>query len=111
MPEYVDFAEFYDQDYNFTGDIGFYLEHAQNFGSPILELACGTGRVLPPLAEAGYKIYGVDISEYMLAICRRKVEEMGLQGRVRLVQADMARFKLDRQDFSLKIINFVSCFT
>ena len=75
MPEYVDYAEYYDQDHATAIDIPFYLDHARECGSPILELACGTGRVLIPLAEAGFELYGVDASENMLAMCERKVRE------------------------------------
>jgi SAM-dependent methyltransferase len=104
MAEYVDFAEYYDGDHDFTQDIGFYLDYARNCGSPILELACGTGRVLVPLAEAGCEILGLDISENMLAVCRRKVGEKGLLERVRLVQADMTSFELEIKDFSLAFL-------
>ena len=46
MAEYIDYAEYYDADTDYTLDIPFYLEYAQKAGSPALELACGTGRVL-----------------------------------------------------------------
>lgn len=59
-------------------DVAFYLDYARQCGSPILELACGTGRILIPLAEAGFEMYGLDLSENMLTVCRRKVEEKGL---------------------------------
>ncbi len=75
MAEYVDFAEYYDFDHAITQDVGFYLDFAHRCRSPILELACGTGRLVIPLAEAGFEVYGVDVSENMLAICRRKVAE------------------------------------
>ena len=103
MAEYVDYAEYYDWD---TGpdvhpDIAFYLDYARASGSPILELACGTGRVLIPLAEAGFVVHGVDMSENMLAVCRAKVREHGLSDRVHLYHANMASFGLPRRDFAL----------
>ncbi|MCC7354107.1 MAG: class I SAM-dependent methyltransferase [Anaerolineae bacterium] len=114
MPEYVDYAEYYDSDHNSQVDVGFYLGFARQCGSPILELACGTGRLVIPLAEAGFKVYGVDLSESMLAVCRRKVEERHLADRVHLTLANMADFALSHQDFALAYIpvrSFMHLFT
>ena len=55
--EYADYAEYYDFDHAITQDIDFYLDLARQCGSPILELACGTGRLLVPLLEAGFEAY------------------------------------------------------
>ncbi|NIO00161.1 MAG: class I SAM-dependent methyltransferase, partial [Anaerolineae bacterium] len=66
MPRYVDYAEYYDHDHvggPMTEDIPFYIGYAEETGGPILELACGTGRVLIPIAEAGFKVHGLDLSE------------------------------------------------
>ena len=51
---YRDAAEYYDL-FTVSNDIPFYLSMAEKYGSPILELACGTGRVALKLAEAGYE--------------------------------------------------------
>jgi SAM-dependent methyltransferase len=104
MCHYVDYAEYYDADHAISIDIGFYLEYAEQCGSPVLELACGTGRILIPVAEAGYEIYGVDLNENMLDRCRSKVTERGLGERAHLYLADMARFELPRTDFGLAYI-------
>lgn len=52
MSKYVDYAEYYDFDHRFEEDIPFYLEYAKETGGPILELACGTGRILLPFAKS-----------------------------------------------------------
>ena len=101
MANYVDFAEYYDEDHAITFDVNFYLEYARQCQPPILELACGTGRLLIPLAEAGLEVYGFDLSENMLARCRQKVVQRHLENRVRLSLGDMASFELPRQDFGL----------
>jgi ubiquinone/menaquinone biosynthesis C-methylase UbiE len=44
------------------GDLDFYVSCARDFGGPMLELATGTGRVLLPVALAGFEITGIDIS-------------------------------------------------
>jgi SAM-dependent methyltransferase len=102
MPQYIDYAEYYDYDQAAMpfADIPFYLHYAQQCGSPLLELACGTGRVLIPLAQAGFTLYGVDVSEKMLAVCRRKVVEHGVADRVHLMQANMASFDLACKAFA-----------
>jgi ubiquinone/menaquinone biosynthesis C-methylase UbiE len=44
----------------------------------ILDLACGTGNLTIPLAQAGYQVTGLDISPEMLAVAREKAAEAGL---------------------------------
>jgi SAM-dependent methyltransferase len=104
MVEYVDFAEYYDFDHAIAFDVEFYLDFAHHYGSPILELGCGTGRLVIPLAEAGFEVYGIDLSENMLAVCQRKVHEQRLADRVHLTLADMARFDLPRKGFALAYV-------
>ena len=50
------------------GDVQFYVAEAQRAGSPVLELGCGTGRILIPVAQAGVAITGLDLSVPMLDI-------------------------------------------
>ena len=57
------FARFYDGDYrDYTDDIALVVQTAQRAGRAALELGCGTGRVLIPLAEAGCDPVGIDRS-------------------------------------------------
>ncbi|HLK25621.1 MAG TPA: class I SAM-dependent methyltransferase, partial [Caulobacteraceae bacterium] len=57
-----------------------YLEAAvTRFGQPVLDLACGVGRLLLPLARAGVDIDGCDLSGDMLDHCRRKADAEGLR--------------------------------
>ena len=68
------FAEVYDAIYEGRDDTGLWLEIAAGAaGRPILELGCGTGRVLLPLARAGHEVTGIDLSERMLDVCRAKL--------------------------------------
>ena len=108
MPEYIDYAEYYDYDTASMVDAPFYLDYARQCGSPILELACGTGRLLITLAEAGFDVYGIDSSENMLSVCRRKIDEKNLAPRVHPTLADMADFELERRDFALAFAAFRS---
>ncbi|HEX6386700.1 MAG TPA: class I SAM-dependent methyltransferase [Anaerolineae bacterium] len=114
MAEYVDYAEYYDYEHHFLDDLEFYLGYARQCGSPILELACGTGRLLIPLAKAGFQMVGLDFSPNMLLRCQRKVEENNLSNRVHLMMANMAHFDLPRKDFALAYIpvrSFMHLFT
>jgi SAM-dependent methyltransferase len=92
------FARYYDVDAGLeTEDIPFYLAMARRTGGPVLEVACGTGRVLLPLARAGFDVVGLDISPAMLAIAREKVASAGLQRKVRLVLGDARDFDLGQR--------------
>lgn len=87
--------------------LDFYLNYALSAGGKVLELGCGTGRVLIPIAAAGCQIVGLDLSEYMLAICREKLQRQPreAQERVRLVQGSMTDFDIG-ETFHLAIIPF-----
>jgi ubiquinone/menaquinone biosynthesis C-methylase UbiE len=93
-------AALYDHyQFGVDGDIAFYVEEARKAGAPVLELGCGTGRILIPIAEAGVEIVGVDRAPSMLAVAREKVGKRSadVQRRVRLVDGDMRDFVLDRR--------------
>ena len=73
MTDYDIYARFYDLDHgDLDADLFMIQQLAARSGSPILELACGTGRVLLPLARQGYQVTGVDLSAAMLDVARRK---------------------------------------
>ena len=61
------------------GDVEFYLERLKSCTGRVLEPAVGTGRVLIPLMEAGLEIEGADNSPEMLAVCRARCAERGLE--------------------------------
>jgi SAM-dependent methyltransferase len=73
------------------------MSHASETGGPVLELACGTGRLLCALAEAGLTATGLDLSETMLGLARERRDRLTpeVRARVRLVRGDMADFDLD----------------
>ena len=70
----VEFAEVYDAIYAGREDTSFWQEIAAGaVGGAILELGCGTGRVLLPLARVGHEVTGIDLSERMLDVCLAKL--------------------------------------
>jgi SAM-dependent methyltransferase len=108
------FVEAYDAFYSASapqiiGDVAFYERAAREVGGPVLELACGTGRVALPLAKAGLQVTGVDRSEAMLTIARRKLAALpaSVRERLSLVNQDMSALNLDR-DFGLILVPFRS---
>jgi len=72
-----------------TEDVRFYVEEARFAGSPIVELAVGTGRIAIPIARAGIRVVGVDSSQEMLAACRQAAEEAGVASLVDLRLGDL----------------------
>lgn len=88
-------------------DAPFYLELARKAGGPVLEIGCGTGRVLLPIARAGVPIEGLDASPAMLSLLRRKLEKepADVRRRVKLHAGDMRKFRLKKK-FSLVTIPF-----
>lgn len=107
--EYAFVADLYDcvPAYRDRADIQFFLDAAKESGSPVLEIGCGTGRVLIPLARAGFDVVGLDLSPHMLGICRERLakESRDVQQRVDLVQADMRDFDLARS-YRLVVVPF-----
>src|SRR5882757_2033093 len=103
-------ADYYDESAVMRGrvqDVSFYREAAREFGDPVLELGCGTGRITMALAEAGKRITGLDLSERMLerAVKKRASLRVEARERLHLMQGDMARFDLGEK-FRLIIIPF-----
>jgi SAM-dependent methyltransferase len=88
-------------------DVRFYAGQAAAAEGPVLELGCGTGRILLPCARAGARITGLDRSAPMLAVARRTLEGEApeVRDRVRLVEGDMRSFDLDER-FALVTMPF-----
>lgn len=106
MPNPFDhLAPFYDWEHAaFLDDLPFYLGLAERVGGPILEAACGSGRLVLPLARAGYDVVGIDNSHAMLALAEaRLAQEPALVPRVRLQPADLRSARLG-QRFGLAIV-------
>jgi SAM-dependent methyltransferase len=76
-----------------SGDpLDFYRRQVARYGEPVLELACGSGRLTIPLAKEGVNITGMDISEDMLNLAKLKTSKSGAS--IRLIQGDMRSFDL-----------------
>lgn len=110
QPQYGVTARYYDATYDkeqSARDSRFYSELAAAQDGPVLELGCGTGRILLSLARQGRYVVGLDLAEPMLNQLRSKLakEPQEVRERVELVQGDMADFELGRR-FGLVIAPF-----
>ena len=108
---YEDFARYYDQIHSsLTADLPFILQLAQGNGGPILDLGCGTGRLLFPLAQAGFQIVGVDNSPQMLAIANKRLaaQPEKVRALVTIWEKDMRNLALVHTEakFTLALFSF-----
>jgi ubiquinone/menaquinone biosynthesis C-methylase UbiE len=103
MSRYQAIAEYYDAEYGeqrdyLTRDVPYFLGHLPKRGQEVLELAVGTARASIPIAQAGHRVVGVDYSEAMLEVARRKRDGVGLEEReLRLVHGDVTTWTTSRR--------------
>lgn len=87
---YSELAKYYDVVYwwkDYDREIDFLIEIFQKYGvrvKRILEVACGTGSHTKLLTKRGYQVTGIDLSEEVLEIARKKISRG-----VTFVQGDM----------------------
>jgi SAM-dependent methyltransferase len=85
-------------------DLSFWIKLAAQCAEPMLELGCGAGRVLLPLARAGHRMLGVEQDAQMLAELRRQMDaDLDLKARLSVVQADFTHLRL-AQRFGLILV-------
>ncbi len=115
-PKYYDlvYGSDWRAEFDFLEDC--FQKHVQRPVRRLFEPACGTGRLLFRLAEAGYDVAGNDLNEKAVAFCNARLERRGLAGSAvvgnravvsnRAVVGDMADFRLARQvDAAICTIN------
>ncbi|MFC1493530.1 class I SAM-dependent methyltransferase [candidate division KSB1 bacterium] len=110
MTDYDGLAFYYDIEWDeLKEDIPFLLDEAKKVEGPILELACGSGRIMIPFAREGYEIWGFDNSSEMLKLFDMNLEKEDPKVRdlVHYDEQDMVDFKYDGQ-FGLIIVPFNS---
>jgi hypothetical protein len=101
---YEGVGEFYDLFVD-NSDIPFFIRMARVTGSPILELAAGTGRVSLALAREGFAVSALEKSHSMLDAARTKLQEIPrvVSNRISLIEGNMEQFDL-RQKYALIIV-------
>jgi SAM-dependent methyltransferase len=91
--------------------LDYYLGLARSANGPILDVACGTGRILLPALKTGLDVDGLDLAPAMLGTLQKKAAALGL--RPRLFEATMSAFTIDRR-YALIVVPFnafVHCLT
>ncbi len=89
-----EFSRFFTAQYaTYTLDLEYWISNARAQGSPLLELGCGSGRVLLPLAQAGFNITGLDNDPAMLSSLNRNIPDK-LRQQVSLIEGDISGFSL-----------------
>jgi SAM-dependent methyltransferase len=99
-----DYATFYDWENSQTvqrRDVRFWERLAAAAGGPVLELGCGTGRILVPIAKSGVHLVGIDRSVSMLTRARRRVVRARLQNHALLVRGDIRALPFPDGQFRL----------
>lgn len=106
MDAYEPIAEHYDREHDlFSDDVEWYLHLARVAGPRVLELGCGSGRLLAPLAAAGNRVVGLDASTAMLHRAKVRLQSAIARGQVALVQGNMQDLgDFDSESFDLVII-------
>jgi len=103
------FAEFYDWEFDLfcseqQKDVKMWLELAKEIGGPILELACGSGRITIPLAESGFNVTALDNSEKMLNLLRERSKHLD---NISTINSDMVKFNFEKQ-FKFVFVSYSS---
>ena len=91
-------AEFWDLfrgDTSTWEDRSFYLDVVKRYGQPVLDVGCGTGRILLDFLQQGIDIDGIDNSPDMLALLKQKAEKSNVQPNV--YQQEMHNLSLPRR--------------
>ena len=102
-------AVLYDWEYRRRrDDVRFYGTLADERGGPILDLGCGTGRLLLPLLRAGHVVVGLDRAPAMLARAAARLARLALSARRRalLLRGDMRRLPVARAHFQFAVAAF-----
>jgi ubiquinone/menaquinone biosynthesis C-methylase UbiE len=99
MSFYATIARYYDAEHqDKVDDLALYSDLAAEYGDPVFEVACGTGRVMFHLAQSGMTVHGIDIEPAMLERGRRRLEgQPALKERVRFIQGDIASYQSSQQ--------------
>lgn len=106
MTDIYELPDLYDQQYrHYRDDFHHYRRLAEDYGSPVLELGAGTGRLTLALAGSGHQVVAVESQREMIDAARRRINEEGLSERVELVHADMRGYELERR-FPLVVAPF-----
>src|SRR5688572_5872398 len=101
-----EYAPFYDWENARTmgrRDVRFWQQRAAESDGPVLELGCGTGRILMPIAHSGVPVTGIDASSAMLARAKSRARRLPSRHRPSLIQGDLRALPFQRRTFATVI--------
>ena len=76
-------------------DLPFWEHYARKYGEPILDVACGNGRIAIPLAEKGYQVVGIDINRGFVESARRRLrDKVEIKHRVSFIVGDIVKLDI-----------------
>ncbi|MDF1519802.1 MAG: class I SAM-dependent methyltransferase [Brevefilum sp.] len=94
-------VKYYDLAFGISGEseVGWYLDKVKTFGGPVLDLACGTGRLAIIIAKEGFEVTAIDSSKGMLHVFEQNLlkSSSSVQDRIRIDRQNMTGFNLDRK--------------
>lgn len=89
-------------------DFNFYLQYLRKTGSPVLDLAAGTGRLSLYFADKGFNIVALEVSPKMVDIFRKKLSmQNNLAGRIHIIRGDISRFCFKKR-YNIAIMGYNS---
>jgi SAM-dependent methyltransferase len=105
---YSTIVNYYDaENTDMDDDIPFYMQLAEEYGGPLLDVGCGTGRVMFPLAQAGYQVHGIDNEQAMLD---RAEEMLGHQPQLKPLMhfhyGDVTTYSEMNEKFALTLVPY-----
>ena len=87
---YAEIVAYYDLEHDqFEDDIACLMNFVVSTGDPVLELGAGSGRVMAAIADAGYRVTGIDVSEPMLAAAQKRLKSAKAKRLTRLANLGM----------------------
>ena len=104
---YATIARYYDAEHtDKTDDLPLYSELAADYGDPILDVGCGTGRVMLHLAQEGYLTHGIDSEYAMLERAKIKLDMFGhVRDKLRFHHGDVLTYDFDTS-FNLVLLSY-----
>ena len=106
---YATIARYYDAEHtDKTDDLQMYSQLVAEYGGPVLDIGCGTGRVMVHLAQEGIEVHGIDSEEAMLERARLKLDMFPhLREKLHFYRGDVLTFELD-ESFKLVLLSYNS---
>ncbi|MBZ0290962.1 MAG: methyltransferase domain-containing protein [Anaerolineae bacterium] len=99
MSFYATIARYYDAEHtDKTDDLVLYSQLAEEYGDPILDIGCGTGRVMFHLAQEGCRVYGIDSEAAMLDRAKIKLDAFPyVRDKLTFIQADVLKYEMEQR--------------